>query len=369
MNIYILKTGLLAAMLTIGSGRVWIAAQTPYAFTTIDVPSAAPGSGQGTSAYHMCGTNIVGSYRDTNLVYHGFLYSPGTWTTLSHPSAGAADGQGTWAFRIAGTNIVGGFVDAAWNARGFLYDGNSWTTLDHPQSVGVSVFTGIDGANIVGHFGDANGVVHGYVLSLLTTNWRTLDHPLARHGPGAGTVVWDISGTNIVGWYADGNNVTHGFLYNGITWQTLDAPGATLTASYGISGLNIVGEYSDSSGITHAYLYNLLPREWITIDEPLGTSTVAYGVYGNNVLGGYLDLGGHGHGFLVTPIPALTIEQSSNGPKISWPYCPLVSWTLEQTADLTTANWTPLGGISNDGTNNFISVTPSGGNAWFRLRQ
>ncbi len=327
MKIKIVKTGFLVAMLAIGSGRVLIAAQTSYAFKTIDVPSAEPGSGLGTRALGMCGTNIVGFYRDTNLVYQGFLYSPGTWTTLTHPSAGAGNGQGTCPFRIAETNIVGAFVDAAGNTHGFLYNGNIWTTLDHPQSVGFSGCTGIDG-------------------------------------------------TNIVGWYLDRNNRYHGFLYNGVTWQTLDAPGAIMTTSYGISGSNIVGNYSASSGLTHGYLYDVLTRMWVTIDDPLGTGgtvtyggTVAYGVGGNNILGGYVDLDGHEHGFLATPIPALTIESCSNGPKISWPYCPLVSWTLEQTPDLTTPDWTPLGGISNDGTNHFISITPSGGKAWFRLRQ
>ncbi len=82
-----------------------------------------------------------------------------------------------------------------------------------------------------------------------------------------------------------------------------------------------------------------------------------------------MDLSTHEHGFLATPIPALTIELSTNGPKISWPYGPFISWNLEQTSDLTTADWTPLGGISNDGTNNFISITPSGTKACFRLRQ
>ncbi len=93
MNITILKTGLFSAVLTIGSGHVSIEAQTSYAFKTIDVPFAVPGSGLGTRAFGMFGTNIVGAYRDTNLVYQGFLYSPGTWSTLSDPSAGAGNSR------------------------------------------------------------------------------------------------------------------------------------------------------------------------------------------------------------------------------------------------------------------------------------
>jgi serpin B len=68
------------------------------------------------------------------------------------------------------------------------------------------------------------------------------------------------------------------------------------------------------------------------------------------------------------PIPQLAITQSGNSLKIAWPF-PSTPWTLRQNPDLTTTNWTPTGGISNDGTNNFITITPSAGNLFFRLNQ
>ncbi|SPE52449.1 hypothetical protein SBV1_1520026 [Verrucomicrobia bacterium] len=42
---------------------------------------------------------------------------------------------------------------------------------------------------------------------------------------------------------------------------------------------------------------------------------------------------------------------------------------MQQNPDLTTTNWTPTptGGISNDGTTNFISITSPTGNLFFRL--
>jgi hypothetical protein len=62
--------------------------------------------------------------------------------------------------------------------------------------------------------------------------------------------------------------------------------------------------------------------------------------------------------------------------RVSWPYWnnTLTVWTLQQNPDLTTTNWTQaqVGGwpvISNDGTNNFITITPSPGNLFFRLSQ
>lgn len=63
---------------------------------------------------------------------------------------------------------------------------------------------------------------------------------------------------------------------------------------------------------------------------------------------------------------ALTISQSGGTFKVSWPY-PSTGWTLQQNSDLTTGNWTPSGGVANDGTNNFITITSPKGNLFFRL--
>jgi hypothetical protein len=64
--------------------------------------------------------------------------------------------------------------------------------------------------------------------------------------------------------------------------------------------------------------------------------------------------------------PTLTITHSGNTVTISWPY-PSTGWTLHQNSDLTTANWSPSGGIANDGTNNFIILTSPTGKLFFRL--
>jgi hypothetical protein len=68
------------------------------------------------------------------------------------------------------------------------------------------------------------------------------------------------------------------------------------------------------------------------------------------------------------PSPQLAITRSGNSLKISWPY-PSTGWTLQQIPDLSTTNWTPSGGISNDGTNNFITITPAAGDLLFHLSQ
>jgi hypothetical protein len=63
--------------------------------------------------------------------------------------------------------------------------------------------------------------------------------------------------------------------------------------------------------------------------------------------------------------PALIITHSGNNVKISWPY-PSTGWTLEQTPSLT-APWSPSSGISNDGTNNSVTLDSPTGKLFFRL--
>ena len=75
--------------------------------------------------------------------------------------------------------------------------------------------------------------------------------------------------------------------------------------------------------------------------------------------------------FLFTPTgPSLSVLQPADGTvRISWPW-PSIGWNLQQNLDLTTTNWTtPPETIQNDGTNNFILVTPPTGGRFFRLAQ
>jgi len=69
-----------------------------------------------------------------------------------------------------------------------------------------------------------------------------------------------------------------------------------------------------------------------------------------------------------TPSPAL--KRSGNGMLVSWPSAS-AGWSLQQRPDLTTGSWSPSGyngyGISDDGTNKSLIITPPTGNLFFRL--
>jgi len=65
--------------------------------------------------------------------------------------------------------------------------------------------------------------------------------------------------------------------------------------------------------------------------------------------------------------PTLTITHNGNTVKVLWPY-PSSGWTLQQNSNLAVpGGWTTSGGVSNDGVNNFITITSPVGNLFFRL--
>jgi hypothetical protein len=154
-----------------------------------------------------------------------------------------------------------------------------------------------------------------------------------------------------------------------------DPLGAAGTSPAGISGTNIVGDYWDSNDNVHGFLHS--GTSWTTFDDPLAPvghypagGTFLRGIDGARMVGDYY-INGNANGFLAAPIPQLTILQTGDSLNLSWPYDPFINWTLQQNPDLTTTNWTaaPTNGISYDGTNNFIGITPTTGNLFFRLSQ
>ncbi len=367
----------LAALIAAG-----VTAQAQYIWITLNDPVAGTGTnGPDTLTDNFSGTNIVGGYGfwyDGGVI-HGFVASGTNWTTLNDPLAGSGPNQGTYATGMSGTNTVGWFIDSNGVAHGFHYNGSTWITLNDPQVSGVGLSgdtyaQGIDGTNISGFCVTASGVNHGLLYNVVANTWTSLDDPLAGS---QGTIAERIEGTNIVGGYYDGAGNEHGFLYNVIrrTWTTLNAPLAGHgsgqgTLAFNLSGTNIVGTYWDSSGEGHGFFYN--GSTWTTLDAPLGVSTSALGIQGANVVGIYWDGANIIHGFLATPTPQLTLTLSSNALRVSWPYwnSRFTGWALQQSADLTTTNWTASGAnVSNDGTNNVITIPSPTGNLFFRLQR
>jgi hypothetical protein len=71
-----------------------------------------------------------------------------------------------------------------------------------------------------------------------------------------------------------------------------------------------------------------------------------------------------------TSTPPLVIATLALGIQVSWPSAS-PGWSLQQNSDLTAANWGPSGyngfSISDDGTNNSLTLPTTQGNLFFRL--
>jgi hypothetical protein len=122
-----------------------------------------------------------------------------------------------------------------------------------------------------------------------------------------------------------------------IDWYKIAGGGGTSTgATYQVTGT--IGQ-PDASGAMTGGSYSLTGGFWslISVVQTLGA-------------------------------PPLTITHSGNSVTVSWPY-PSTGWTLQQNPNLgVPGGWTASGGISNDGVNNFITITSPMGNLFFRLQ-
>jgi hypothetical protein len=132
-------------------------------------------------------------------------------------------------------------------------------------------------------------------------------------------------------------------------------PAMSFAQQYSIDWYKIAGGGGTSTGATYQVTG--------TIGQPDASGAMTGGSF--SVTGGFWSLISV---VQTAGAPALTITQSGNTVKVLWPY-PSTGWTLQQNSNLAVpANWTPSGGISNDGVNNFITITSPAGDLFFRLQ-
>ena len=194
-----------------------------------------------------------------------------------------------------GGTFVTGTAHAVTATANNGYTFGCWTQNGKVASVSASYsFTLSSNINLVANF-TGGGII----------SYQTLNDPLAGSISSYGTYVQGVSGGNIVGYYIDNYGVCHGFLYNGSSYNTLDAPNAAThyyngttptyigTLAQGTDDGNIVGYYSDTNGYTHGFLYT--NGVFTTLNATNGAvSTCALGIFGGNIVGSYSVRGGNG---------------------------------------------------------------------------
>ncbi|MGH9356475.1 MAG: hypothetical protein ACRD10_10125 [Terriglobia bacterium] len=223
----------------------------PNSFT----PENFPGSAQTQVIGINNAGNTTGFYVDTGGVTHGFTKTGGTFTNVDFPNTtstltqllGINDGSkeaGYWQnaagtqfpFVVQGTTFKGldsllpantsaqatgvnnageisGFylTNAGADAFGFLLNGSALTSLEFPGSTFTQALGLNNNGDVVGVYTDAAGNNHGFVYSISSGTFQTVDDPLAV-GP-AGTIINGINDSGrIVGFYGDAAKNTIGLV-------------------------------------------------------------------------------------------------------------------------------------------------------------
>jgi len=138
----------------------------------------------------------VGYSQDAAGTFHPFMVQSGSFTPISF--AGLVSAQATG---INNEGVIVGFNQtSSTTSTGFILDGTALTTLVFPgapvtQALGIN-----DHGQVVGDYTDANGNTHGYLYTIGTGTYQSIDDPNT-------TAMTVINGINdqgeIVGFYLD----------------------------------------------------------------------------------------------------------------------------------------------------------------------
>jgi hypothetical protein len=188
--------------------------------TALDAPGGGTtvGQGQGTVPYSINDLGvIVGNVEDANDLYHGFVRQPdGKYEEFDVPGAGTAANQGTipLSVNVEGTS-TGYYVDASNGYHGFVRSvSGEVKTFDPPGSVFTfpceETCINPEG-EVVGYFVDANSLIHGF-LREPNGQITVLDAPFAGAGANQGTIAASVNPFGeVTGYIADAQNKYHGF--------------------------------------------------------------------------------------------------------------------------------------------------------------
>jgi hypothetical protein len=201
---------------------------------------------------------VVGAYRDSNNVLHGFQRSTsGSYSTIDFPGAG--DSQ------LTGINNRGhrsGVYDLGdlgstkcpgpqCQAVSFLLRSGAFTAFEVPQASPQATFALSinDRDQICGLFRDASGNTRGFLRNQSDGSFRTLQFPLAD------TLSWvnQISNQGVMaGEYS--LRITHGFLTDGSGFFSFDYPDSDASGLRAVNSVGEVGGYFVVSGSFRAFL-------------------------------------------------------------------------------------------------------------------
>lgn len=231
-------------------------------FTTVDAPFGSDETLG--SALNLSGQIVGFTLGDAGgrFVEHGFLRQFDGSFSFFDAAANAVETRPK-VINLAGL-IAGDYQDIDFKPHGFLRLPNgSITTFDVPSAGSIAGITFIDPLGQIYGSYSTGGVLHGFVRHFDGTliSFDSPDVSTETGGIGCGHCGGTLAtGANaigrIVGYFGGANHIVHGFLRRPSgAMTTIDVPGAPDTRPAAINLLGeVAGAYRDASQVPHAFL-------------------------------------------------------------------------------------------------------------------
>ena len=248
-----------------------------FTFRNLEIPNA-----QSTTPYGVNDSGVIsGNYTDSSGVVHCFMHSGNTITTITDPN-----GTGTSCFGINAFGAIVGFYNVLNSfSNGFIYANGVFTDVIVPTATAGTIAYGInDSGLVVGQFSDSNGT-HGFLFNGST--YETLNAPGADV-----TIAVGINSNNIITLQSVNSSGVSSWVRIGTHYSQLSVPGAVTTAVHSINNLNEIAlSWFDSSSLEHGAV--LAGGKYDLIDDPAGTGTGIETINDHHaIVGRYLPSGG-----------------------------------------------------------------------------
>ncbi len=199
--------------------------------------------------------HVTGNYWDVNGIAHAFVYEVARKTFVGLPDIPGATFNGSGG--IADNGVTAGAYTTdpkqASNYIGWLYADGKYHDFNATNSVGGTATYCLNNAmTLVGYYGDAAGVTHGYIKPLGKPSF-TKDVPVAG---AKATAIYGINNADVIaGEYLDAQGNYHGFVMRGGRFTQVDYPGGFDTCILAINDHgDIAGTYYDAAGNAHGFV-------------------------------------------------------------------------------------------------------------------
>jgi hypothetical protein len=253
-----------------------IAIGQTFTFKNIEIPSA-----QSTTPWGINDSGVIsGNYTDSSGVVHCFMLSGHTITAITDPK-----GTSTSCFGINASGAIVGFYGVLNGfSNGFVYQGGVFSDIIVPTATAGTIAYGInDSGDVVGQFSDSAGT-HGF---LFNGSYETLNAPGATV-----TIAVGINNSGLITLQSVNSGGVSSWVLIGTHYVQLNVPGAVTTAVHSINNLDeIAFSWFDLSGLEHGAVR--AGTTYHLIDDPAGTGTGIETINDNKIIvGKYVPAGG-----------------------------------------------------------------------------